>query len=221
MVLSASLGVDSPTDQPNFAAGRFLTEISKRVETLMYGLLSGQVQWPTWRRMMEQEIRQGGRGIGVIAYNFKPLDYLTAPIVAEVTDAQVNYLNAWANAVKTQANNGTLSLAQMGAMNARAQMYVKSLQEIYTRIITLQLGIPRLPFYPKQQTRCLTNCLCRWEFRQRKGVGNYDCYWVLGEAEHCPTCLARADAARPLKVRGGVIQNIEKYLLPSLHYTGK
>jgi hypothetical protein len=48
-----------------------------------------------------------------------------------------------------------------------------------------------------------TNCKCRWEIVPvDKKKGDYDAYWRMSDAEHCQTCIERAQRWNPLRIRG-------------------
>lgn len=68
-------------------------------------------------------------------------------------------------------------------------------------------GLP-LPTYPGAgDTECKQWCRCKWDIKWiDRTKGDADAYWKLGKAEHCPTCLERADQWNPLRIRGGMLQ---------------
>lgn len=105
---------------------------------------------------------------------------------------QISYL---ANFMR-QIANGDLSEAQIAA---RLNMYINSANEALWRGFASDLPID-LPAYPGDgSTQCLTNCQCTWDIRQVEG--GYDCYWVLGYAEHCPDCIDREQMWSPYTIR--------------------
>lgn len=71
---------------------------------------------------------------------------------------------------------------------ARAAMYAGATRGTY-----YQTRHPGLPFYPGS-AQCKSNCKCSW---RDDGGGRYT--WVLGVAEHCGDCEARA-AGSPYRV---------------------
>lgn len=87
--------------------------------------------------------------------------------------------------------------------NARAQMYADSIQVPYWRGKTQLLPLPALPGDGTSQ--CLTHCRCLWDVQQLEGENNYDCTWVMADAEHCQTCKQRAADWAPLRIRDGMI----------------
>jgi len=73
--------------------------------------------------------------------------------------------------------------------------------------VTLALGLPVLPAYPRDNTsECLMNDACRWVIVPT-GPNSWDCYWRLTPGvESCPNCLKRAEVWNPLVITDGVIQ---------------
>ena len=60
-----------------------------------------------------------------------------------------------------------------------------------------------LPAYPGDlSTICGQKCHCAW-YVEDLGDDNYDAYWRLGIAEHCPDCAERAILWAPLRIRHG------------------
>lgn len=106
---------------------------------------------------------------------------------------------------------GGLSEAQI---RARSRQYFNATRTLYERGNAAAYGLANvLPAYPGQQpctTDCCAGCQCYWDI-QPANLGNpdeedWDCYWRLGSAEHCPQCERRSVAWSPLKVRGGKVQ---------------
>lgn len=85
----------------------------------------------------------------------------------------------------------------MAAWRARAAQYARSVVPAFWRGATIGL---RLPAYPGEGSECRQNCKCAWDIVEIPGVG-YDCYWELGYAEHCPTCINRNSIWYPYEIR--------------------
>jgi hypothetical protein len=144
-----------------------------------------------WQRQMKQVIKAeyiakytAGRG-GIEAMTQSDWGRLGA-IIKE----QYGYLRGFAQAI----TDGTLSEAQI---KARAAMYVRSGREAFMRAQARALDAPDLPAYPGDGTTdCLTNCQCRWIIREYRD--RWECTWALGIAEHCDTCVGRAQEWAPL-----------------------
>lgn len=111
--------------------------------------------------------------------------------------AQTSYLNRF----KREAP--TLSAAML---IARALLYAGGIRGLFWLISTRALGMPALPAYPSVRTSCRVHCKCWWDIQTLAGNGNWDCYWRLGQAEHCNECLQRQAVFKPLKIRNGIIQ---------------
>lgn len=105
---------------------------------------------------------------------------------------QYNYLNPFLQ----QIARGELSQAQI---NARLKMYINSASEAFWRGLARDVPID-LPAYPGDgSSACLVNCQCRWDIQPVDD--GYNCYWRLGEAEHCPDCMERARIWNPYSIR--------------------
>lgn len=96
--------------------------------------------------------------------------------------------------------------SRRGQIITRGRMYPDAAKKLLDRAESTTYSIPELPFYPADDTLCMNNCKCRWRFKVvDRESGNFDCYWTLGDAEHCQVCINRAEDAKPLRVRGGVV----------------
>ncbi len=112
---------------------------------------------------------------------------------------QYRYLDGFTREVAA----GTLSEAQVAA---RSRMYIHSGREAFERASARAHGLPELPAYPGDgKTVCLTNCACNWRIEEvYDDDGNllgWNCYWELGEAEHCPDCVANSGKWNPLFIK--------------------
>lgn len=109
--------------------------------------------------------------------------------VGQFSREQYGYLSGMADDLEG------LSPAQR---EARIRMYVESTDRMFERARIVEMGVPydRVPALPGDgSTQCLVNCQCHWEFE--RGEGGWNCYWRLGEAEHCDNCKGRADDWNP------------------------
>mgnify|MGYP000866481416 CR=1 FL=1 len=103
---------------------------------------------------------------------------------------QYNFLRGFVN----QIAEGRLSQKQI---ESRMAMYINSANEALWKALTRDYGFS-LPAYPGDgSTSCLTNCRCTWNIT--KVPDGYDCYWILGDAEHCDECRERAVTWSPWK----------------------
>jgi len=83
---------------------------------------------------------------------------------------------------------------------ARSDLYTASARQAFERANMRAHGIPELPAQPGDgSTICKTRDRCHWEYEQVEG--GWNCTWVLDPAaEHCETCLERAEEWNPLFV---------------------
>ncbi|MFA4974449.1 MAG: hypothetical protein WC683_17725 [bacterium] len=167
----------------------------ERARNLATQVAGGQIDVAAWQNAMRTEIKNRviqeyllGRGPGLLT----PAD--RGSLGGMLTE-QYRYLDRFAVEIAA----GNLSEAQI---SARAAMYIRSAHEAYGRAQARARHIT-LPAYPGDgNSRCLTNCGCHWEFHGR-GHHKWDCYWVLGDHEHCVDCLDNASKWNPYTVRGG------------------
>lgn len=111
--------------------------------------------------------------------------------------AQLDYLRHFADVIEQSEGD-----FQAG-WKSRAQSYARSIKVPYWRGATKMLPLPAMP---GQGSQCLTQCKCSWDIQQLEGDNNYDCYWRMGAAEHCQTCVTRAQEWAPFKIRNGEVQ---------------
>lgn len=105
---------------------------------------------------------------------------------------QYKYLQGFESDIKA----GKLSPGQIAA---RANLYVESSTQAYERGRAAALGVPKLPAYPGDgSTQCRSNCRCHWEIVPTDG--GWDCFWRLGDAQHCSGCQVNAGTWSPLQV---------------------
>ena len=190
---------------------RLMDEYNRKVDLLTQGMEAGTVTVGQFVGSMPSLIKQHQLAVAVVAGggadNANPQ---TLALAQQNVTAQLGYFEAWKQELLQQAARGELPSAAYIAN--RAKLYGKAANATAQQARLQAQGLPMLPFYPAQATQCRVNCKCTWDIRVLDVVnGNYDCYWTLGIAEHCPTCLARSRAANPLRVRRGVIQNAEKF----------
>ena len=104
---------------------------------------------------------------------------VTPETIAPLVEFQAGYLAAFV----------TTMLAAEGinpAWRSRARSYAGAVVPAFWRGKNSGLV---LPAYPGEGSECMQNCKCAWNI-VRDAYG-YDCYWELGYAEHCPTCVER------------------------------
>jgi len=190
------------------AALKAQAEARERMRRLIEALLAGSLLLTAWRLRMRTEIRRLHFAIVIIAGGDLDNDpELRRRVLLEV-EQQMRYLERWV--MQLQAKELTPELE--AAMTNRASLYAVSALRSFEIGHTRSLGLPFMPFYPKDRTLCKMGCCCRWRYEQVRGNGNWNCYWELDPlCDHCGTCLARERVCYPLQVRGGVILKPERY----------
>ena len=179
------------------AARELTARLQAEADALAAQLASGELSLDNWRAAMRDILRRAhlayyrmGRGAA-----------LTPSDIARVEQRlkrQYDFLDAWHDEL---AGGDMRSEA---ALRARARMYLNAGNASLQDGRSAAVGLPPLPAYPGDGTTiCRANCKCTWQVVRLGGVGNFDCYWRLRPAEHCPTCEARAAAWQPIQARGG------------------
>lgn len=170
---------------------------SPEMDLLAGALSSGQLDVGAWETSMREAIKAeyvqqymlGRGGLG----NMTQADW--GSIGGMIAD-QYRYLDGFAAEVAA----GNLSEAQIAM---RSRMYINSAREAFWRARQRAKGWPKLPAYPGDGTsECLTNCRCSWDVRTVQDY--WEATWLLGEAEHCGTCLERAAKWDPLKLEAPI-----------------
>ena len=137
-----------------------------------------------WRKQMEIAIRRSqtaayiaatAERLGVAPGLVKGLSKAERKELDARIAAQLKYLDGFVADLKA----GKLTMAQA---QARAALYAGP-----TRGTFYATRYQGLPFYPTEGSECKANCKCEWHERS---TGVFD--WVMGAAEHCPTCQTRA-----------------------------
>lgn len=189
------------------AALKAQAEARERMRRLIEALLAGSLLLTAWRLRMRAEIRRLHFAIVIIAGGDLEGDpELRRRVLLEV-EQQMRYLERWVMQLQAQMLTDNI----LDSMVARAALYATATRQTFFLAFTRSFGLPFLPFYPKERTVCSIGCKCWWRIRRLDGRGNFDCFWQVGIAEHCPTCITRSVAASPLQVRGGVILKPERY----------
>ena len=225
-----------PDMSPGFRWDAYLAGFNDRVEKLARQLVRGEIDLDKWHAEMAQEIRDIYMAAVIIVKGGAPeIPARYAAWVDLHVKVQLQYLQNWVDQMR--AMWGGLSAVEIAerarrmrpvvgaipkgwaedGIAARARMYGGSARAAFEDVQARELGIPPMPFQPGDRTLCHSNCKCSWEYRKLRGSGNWDCYWTLHPAEHCKTCLARARAANPLKVRSGQIVDAAKYASGELY----
>jgi hypothetical protein len=177
----------------------FLDDARNDMDELSQQLTDGEITVDEWYAEMERIITEQHFTAAMMGEGSTTLSPSVIATVLAAVAIQRRYLTAFADELRAaQATQGQLPL-----FDARARMYAESAGASYWAARYREWPLPAMP--GDGTTQCLTNCRCRWEIDER-GNDNADCYWELGVAEHCQTCIERARLWNPLKVRDGVVQ---------------
>lgn len=191
---------------PDYTAqlSRLQAVFNADAETLARQLASGEISLADWRNGMSRNISRqhlAGRILSVNgAQNLTEADRLA---VQNAVQRELLYLNQFEAELAARQANGTLTPEYVAA---RSRLYSGAVRETYEQGRQFALGMPPLPAQPTVRTLCQRNCKCQWRIVTLQGNGNWNCYWDLGVAEHCETCIARARTFNPLQIRNGIIQ---------------
>lgn len=176
-------------EQMNSLRAVFVDLQKSRLAGLVNVYESGTIDIFTFRKQAADIIRQTYVDLYVIgAGGRKNMTQADWGKIGHMLRNQYEYLNRFMQ----QIANGELSNAQIAA---RLKMYInganQALWKGYLRVLPIVL-----PAYPGDgSTACLTNCQCIWDVKEYKD--HYDCFWLLGQAEHCPDCVERSKEWNP------------------------
>lgn len=204
--------VTRTTTAPRVDSGAFRTYANyyvSQVNRFADDLGNGDITTDVWLSQMRTAIHD----LHLTAYVIGAggLDNITSDDlnnVAAIVNVQYGYLDNWATELraKVEGHMGTLLPNDVQAVKSRAQLYLMAANATLQAATTSAMGLPDLPAYPGDcSTECCSRDKCVWVFR--KVPGGWDCTWKLNPAEHCPTCLARAQAWNPLQIRDGELIN--------------
>lgn len=182
-------------------------QFDNRINDLAKRLGEGKITPRIFRALMLIEIRYllftaAAAGAGGVGY-LQPSDIA---LIDRRVRQQAQYLDNWISQLERKSDKS--SVAQI---TNRARMYGGESNSVLNEMIdrVAHRAFPTMPFQPGRRTDCLTNCKCKWEWHVidfRKG--DADVFWRMRPAEHCDTCLARAKALAPLKIRDFRIINM-------------
>ena len=167
----------------------YVTAYQSRIATLADRVMSGDMTLQQWERGMRREMKalhtgqyelgRGGR---------KAMTKTDWSSLGGTMKAQYTHLSSFTADIAA----GKLSPAQV---SARSQLYVNAATVSYERGRAAGHKLV-LPGYPGDgKTVCRANCKCFWDIREREDA--WDCYWTLGQAEHCEDCLSRSATWAP------------------------
>lgn len=164
----------------------------------MDGLESGRLSVDEWQVGMAQDLVAYHYAAYMTGAGIKQADDVSDAAqvaIGEVLKEQVDYLNAFADAI----DDADVDPEQFAKWRARANLYSGALKTSYSMGATRLLD---LPAHPGQGSECLVNCGCEWRIVEVDAEnGDVDCYWERGKDDSCPTCMAREDEWAPFRIR--------------------
>lgn len=96
--------------------------------------------------------------------------------------------------------SGRYTVNGIGAVAARANMYIEASSQAFERGKAEGYGLPRLSQYPGDgNTQCKANCRCHLDIKE--GDKAWQVFWRLGKAEHCQDCVELSKRWNPLEVQ--------------------
>lgn len=203
----SSRGRAVPEDQAATLLARYMPKFEADVRLYTQNLIEGRWQPKQWRDNVEIAIRNlyltaAIAGAGHVAR-------LMPDVLHDVTErlaSQRPFLNKFAAEVERMEP----SERNLDRLVNRLTRYGQPALTLVHAGIDRTYGRPSLPFRPKDGTTiCMNGCKCDWVWEDvNADGGDWDVRWTLdrsGGVEHCATCLTRAVAFNPLKIRGGVI----------------
>ena len=183
-------------------AGRFRREVVADVD-LMLDPLEGKTHTPAWfmdrmtgrlKNLYISTVAAGAGGIGNVSrHEMRTVD--------RALSEQRQFLMRW----RAYLERTPKERWSRGQIITRAMMYPESAKSLLSwQQTTVNIGMPELPFQPKDRTICYSGCKCRWEIVViDKENGDFNAFWRMSPAEHCQTCINRAAVCNPLEIRGG------------------
>jgi len=169
-----------------------LVEIySAGVRRMADKLTSGELSLDAWHQQMKDAIDKMFVFQGMAGVNGDRSRVDNATLRKSIEE-QYHYLDQFATDIETAFQSGQ----SLGFVASRAALYAGSSKQSYWQ----QAVEVELPAYPGDgSTQCLGHCACEWSL-DCDGQGNVLATWVLGAADHCPDCIARAAKWAPLVI---------------------
>lgn len=185
----------SPGEDEDEKLAALLAMAHAEIQDLTSRLAAGQITVAEWRAEMENILATYHRAAWVLGAGEEP-DEDGLQRLAEYLAEELEYLAGFAKALADEPEGSAIS----ERYRRRAEQYVFAMRGSYSRGAT---GAYDLPGYPGSRVQCGRNCLCSWRLDVLDAeAGDVDAYWLLGVADHCATCQARADGWRPFSIRG-------------------
>lgn len=172
-----------------------IDKLKAEQDRLMAELEKGDITVEQWKEHMAEALAAYHTAALMTGQSDDELMEEQIEELAEQLHAQYEYLDGFAAVIAGGLAAGTLAWA---TWTSRAHMYASAITEQYWRG---RGGSWPLPYYPAQDTDCMSNCGCEWQIDELDGDGNADAYWRRGKNDSCATCLQREAESSPFKIR--------------------
>lgn len=173
------------------------SDFTNKIRALNGRLEREEISLDEWYNLFAQLVARYHTFALVESLGVTELPEMYRPMLRDKIDLQLDFLRNRRDVIRADG----LTPQQ----KAYTEMYSKAIKSTYdSGEIIKQVGrmLP-LPTMPGEGTQCLSNCKCRWDIKVINAEKrDYDCYWVLGVADHCQTCVEYAEMWNPLKIRG-------------------
>jgi hypothetical protein len=183
---------------PDYPAplGALIQKLSTAIHDLTAQLEAGSIPVSDWQTGMQALLARYHTAAYMVGLDSTALSKNALEAIAAQVEAQMGYLNNFALVISSVGEF-------QAAFYSRADMYSGS---ITTEYWEAKSGWLPLPAMPGQGTQCGGRCKCAWRIETLdEKAGDFDCYWELGVADHCGTCVERAAQWNPVQIRDGVL----------------
>jgi len=175
---------------------QFNDRYKQRLEVVHRRLFDKRITIQQWEAEMRNNIKtvfvaqymlgRGGRN------NMTQADYGRLGFMLR---RQYEFLRGFAQDIAS----GRYTVDSIGAVAARANMYIEASSQAFERAKTEGRGVPRLRQYPGDgNTQCKANCRCHLRIKETDKL--WQVFWKLGKAEHCQDCVNLSKEWDPLEV---------------------
>lgn len=172
----------------------------KEVTTKLAGrLFNREITIEQWRNEMREVVRRAHSIEYMLARGGRnAMTHRDWGIIGQIVKGQYKYLDNFAQDIV----GGRYKESQVNGVANRSGLYLESASQSFERAKGEGRGMPVLPAYPGDgSTVCKSNCRCFWRIVETGTA--WECFWTMTPAEHCATCLERAERWNPLVVSKG------------------
>lgn len=182
---------------PNIRAAQTTSEaLGSRTDRLVAQVVRGTITPAEFERKMAALLARTYTQQYMQGAGSRDLTAAQREQIAKRVAVQLEFLREFRRTIGADRSRGD----NLAAYQRRARMYADGSQVSWWMGRTNGLNLPAFP--RDGGTACLSNCGCYWEIEEVDSKrGHYDCYWRLGDKEHCEDCMSREKNYAPYKVR--------------------